>query len=117
MTEKTLIMYSRTFGCPFITLAKRVLNDYGVPYREIMIDKDPAAKQRVLDWTGFLSVPTLIVAAAGEDLPIEEPSPLAQGASPQGIDRGSTITEPSMDELLTWLRRHGFVTQVETLGE
>ncbi|MBL8130723.1 MAG: glutaredoxin family protein [Anaerolineae bacterium] len=103
-------MYSRTFGCPFISVAKRVLADHAVAYREIMIDKNPEAKQRVLDWTGFLSVPTLIVAAEGEDLPVEPPLPLARGTSPQGIDRGVMITEPSFDQLERWLAKHGFIT-------
>lgn len=113
MIEKSLIMYSRSFGCPYITLAKRVLDDHAVAYREIMIDKDPAAKKRVLEWTGYLSVPTLVVAANGEDMPIEPPLPLASGDSPKGIDRGTMITEPAADQLLDWLRHHGFVSQVE----
>lgn len=102
-------MYGRSYGCPFITLAKRVLTDYQVAYREIFIDRDGEAKQRVLDWTGFLSVPTLIVAQAGEDLPYEPPAPLPAGNSPRGIDRGVMITEPGQDELIRWLQRHGFI--------
>ena len=108
-----LVMYSRTFGCPFISLAKRVLSDHAVTYREIMIDKDSSAKQRVLDWTGFLSVPTIIVAADGEDLPVEPPTSLEPGTSPRGVDRGTMITEPNIEELLTFLKRHGFVEQAD----
>ena len=70
-----LVMYSRTFGCPFISVAKRVLSDYALAYREIYIDKDMAARARVQDWTGFLSVPTLVVAEAGSDLPYAPPRP------------------------------------------
>jgi glutaredoxin len=106
-------MYSRSYGCPFISLAKRVLSDHNVSYREIMIDKDATAKQRVLDWTGFLSVPTIIVAANGDDLPIEPPVPLPTGNSPRGVDRGTMITEPNIEELLTFLKRHGFVEEVD----
>lgn len=106
---KELVMYGRTSSCPFISLAKRVFADYHVPYREIFIDRDPEARQRVLDWTGFLSVPTLVVAQPGEDLPYEPQSPLAAGYSPRGVDRGTMITEPNTDELIHWLQRHGFI--------
>ena len=73
---KDLVMYSRTTSCPFVSLAKRVLNNEHVPYRELFIDQDKTVEQRVLTWTGFLSVPTLIVAMPGEDLPYEEPASL-----------------------------------------
>ncbi|MCC6802341.1 MAG: glutaredoxin family protein [Anaerolineae bacterium] len=104
-----LVMYGRSWGCPFITLAKRVLADYHVAYREILIDRDGEAKQRVLGWTGFLSVPTLVVAQPGDILPYEPPAPLPAGSSPRGIDRGTMITEPGQDELIRWLQRHGFI--------
>ena len=110
--NKELVMYSRSYSCPFVTLAKRVLNDYHVTYRELYIDQDSEARQRVLDWTGFLSVPTLIVAEAGEVLPLVPPEELQRGYSPRGIDRGSMITEPNADELTTWLHRHGFIEEV-----
>lgn len=104
-----LIMYSRTTGCPFITLAKRVLTDYAVSYREIFIDQDMAARARVLNWTGFLSVPTLVVAVPGSDMPFSEPRPLESGLSPRGIDRGAMITEPNIDQLTRWLTEHEFI--------
>jgi glutaredoxin len=102
-------MYSRTSGCPFVTTAKLVLHEHQIPYREVFIDQDPAARERVLDWTGFLSVPTLIVAPLGEDLPLEIPPPLPKGASPRGIDRGAMITEPNTKQFSEWLRKHGFM--------
>ncbi len=105
-------MYSRSTGCPFVTVAKRVLNDYGIPYREIYIDQDPEAKNRVLAWTGFLSVPTLVVTQPGHDLPISEPSFLERGRSPRGIDRGAMITEPNADDLSRWLLKHGFIKEL-----
>ena len=109
--EKELVMYSRSYGCPFVTTAKKVLNAYDVPFREIHIDLDPEAKQRVLDWTGFLSVPTLIVANQGEDLPYEAVTELEKGASPRGIDRGAMLTEGSSSETEDWLRKHGFIEE------
>jgi len=107
-----LVMYSRSSSCPFVSLAKRVLDDYHVPYREIYIDRDNTARQRVLDWTGFLSVPTLIVARTGEDLPYETQTPLEAGNSPRGIDRGPMITEPNADDFARWLLRHGFIDEI-----
>jgi glutaredoxin len=110
---KELVMYSRTLSCPFITLAKRVLDDYAVPYRELYIDKDETARKRVLNWTGFLSVPTLVISEPGGDLPYETPASLASGASPRGVNRGTMITEPNIEELTGWLKQHGLITEAQ----
>ncbi|MBN1429355.1 MAG: glutaredoxin family protein [Anaerolineae bacterium] len=110
MTEtKEIVVYSRTSFCPYISKAHRVFEQYGVSYREIMIDQDQEAARRVEAWTGFLSVPTIIVARPGEDLPYEDPVPLPPGASPRGVDRGSMITEAGEAELTNWLKRNGFI--------
>jgi hypothetical protein len=76
-----------------------------------MIDRDPVFEKRVVEWTGFRSVPTLVVANSGEELPYQPPTPLEHGASPRGINRGSMLTEASDAELMAWLRQHGFVAQ------
>lgn len=107
---KELIMYTRSASCPFVSLAHRVLAEHGVSYREIFIDKDSTASQRVKDWTGFLSVPTLVIAPYGSYVPDEPITPLAPNKSPRGIDRGPMITEPSASQLTEWLARHGFIT-------
>jgi glutaredoxin len=109
-----LVMYSRTTSCPFVTLAKRVFKDYVVTVREVYIDKDENAKRRVLEWTGFLSVPTLIVADEGSDLPNAPFDTLETGRSPRGIDRGAMITEPNIEELTNWLLKHGFIAEAAT---
>lgn len=106
---RELIMYSRRMGCPFVTLAKRILDDYGVAYHEIFIDQDEDARARVLHWTGFLSVPTLVVSTSGDNLPYEQPQPLAKGSSPRGINRGSMITEPNAEQLIAWLGQHSLI--------
>ena len=80
-TQTELVMYTRTSGCPWVSLARGVLKQANVPYREIYVDRDPEAHQRLLDWVGFLSVPTLIVTAPACDLPIEDPAPLAPRAA------------------------------------
>lgn len=107
--QKELVMYSRTLGCPFVRIARRVLDQYDITYREIFIDKDPIARQRVRDWTGYLSVPTLIITEPGGVLPIREPKPLPPGTSPQGIDRDTMLTEPRDQQLIAWLQKHGFI--------
>lgn len=107
--DKELVVYNRTSGCPYWSTARRVLERHQVSYRQIMIDQDETAMQRVLDWTGFKSIPTIIVVNPGEDLPYEEPAPLEKGKSPRGIDRGSMITEAREAELEAWLRKHSFI--------
>ncbi|MBC8170701.1 MAG: glutaredoxin family protein [Anaerolineae bacterium] len=106
---KELVMYTRTAGCPFVTIAKKVLHEHQIPYREIFVDQDPDARQRLLDWVGFLSVPTLIVAEPGHNLPFAEAEPLERGVSPRGIDRGSMLTEPSASQFRAWLTQHQFL--------
>lgn len=110
MVNKELVMYTRTTGCPYVTTARRVLAAHAVPYREIFIDRDEQAKSRVLAWTGFLSVPTLVVAEAGSDLPYTDVTFLPQGDSPRGIDRGPMLTEGSSEDIERWLRKHGFIS-------
>lgn len=107
--KRELVMYGRTMPCPFITTAKRVLEREGVPYHELFIDKDKTYETRVLEWTGFLSVPTLVIAEVGDLLPYEPPAALAKGTSPRGINRGSMITEANEEELMTWLRQHDLI--------
>lgn len=106
--DKIIVMYGRTSFCPYQRIAERTFSEHDVSVQTIMIDKDDEAKQRVLDWTGFRAVPTLIVANPGETLPFEEPAPLTE-SSPRGINRGSMITEPSSEQLVEWLRQHDFI--------
>ena len=108
-TDKHLVMYSRTFGCPFVTIAKSVLHEHDIAYQEVFIDKDEVARQRVLDWTGFLSVPTLVIAEQGSTLPYTDVVPLPVGASPRGVDRGPLLTEANIEQLTTWLSKHDFI--------
>ena len=106
---REIVMYSRSYSCPYVRRAKRVLTRYQVPYHEILINQVPAARRKVVEWTGFESVPTIIVIDPGQDLPYQPPSPLPAGTSPRGVDRGSMITEPSEQQLTAWLRRHSFI--------
>lgn len=110
MADRELVLYSRTVPCPNCDAAKRVLAERGISYKEIMIDQDPEACARVERWTGFQSVPTLVVARPGELLPLSEPRPLEPGRSPRGVDRGPLITEPDAGGLQHWLRTQGFIS-------
>jgi glutaredoxin len=109
MADKSLIMYSRTIPCPDCSRARQLLTEQGVPFREVMIDEDPAARRYIESLTGYHSVPTLVVAWPGEGTPIAEPRPLESGRSPRGVDRGPVITEPDLISLHQWLARHGFI--------
>jgi glutaredoxin len=110
MVAYELVMYTRTLGCPLVASAQRILQQQGVRYRQVFIDRDPQAREYVLAWTGFLAVPTLVVTEPGAVTPVSAPTPLLPGASPRGIDRGTMITEPGEQQLLDWLSRHGFVS-------
>ena len=110
MSDKELIVYSRTAPCPDCETARRVLDENGVRYTEIMIDLDLDARVRLENLTGFHAVPTLVVARPGELGPVTDPRPLAAGRSPRGVDRGPLITEPVAAGLKHWLAAHGFIT-------
>ncbi len=107
---RELIVYTRTIPCPDCMRAKRVLEEYGIPYTEIMIDLDSEARARVESWTGgFQAVPTLVLARPGELFPLTEPRPLEAGRSPRGVDRGPMITEPDVLSLKHWLTARGLI--------
>jgi glutaredoxin len=109
--EKRLVMYLRNTSCLYVSTARHVLDQMGISYQEIDIDRDKTARERVLNWTGFLSVPTLVIARPGETVPFEDPRPLPRGQSPRGVDRGSMLTEPSGPQLEQWLARHGLAAE------
>jgi len=88
--------------------ARRVLRNLGVPYREIDIEADEEAAAKVKGWTGYYSVPTIVVAEGQGLDPALPILPLAERASPRGVDRGGMITEPRADQLVSFLRHHGF---------
>jgi len=107
--NRELVVYSRAAGCPYQDTAYGVFKKLRVTFREIMIDKDEAAAARVVAWTGFRSVPTIVAAEPGMDVPYTEPAHLEAGASPRGINRGAIITEASAEQLEAWLKQEGFL--------
>jgi glutaredoxin len=107
--DKEIVMYVRSAYCPSVALARDLLNRYHIPYREINISADPAMADRVREWTGFLSVPTIILANPGEDLPYTDFLPRPGDRSLKGYNRGPMITEPNNKDLEDWLYQHGFL--------
>ncbi|RME72126.1 MAG: glutaredoxin family protein [Chloroflexi bacterium] len=109
-SEKELVVYVRRMYCPNVALARDVLKRYGIPYREVNVDTSPELAERLKAWTGgFLSVPTLVVANPGEDIPYTEILPIPADRPLRGYDRGPMITEPNNQELENWLYKHGFL--------
>lgn len=106
---KELVMYVRTSYCPGVALARDLLTRYQVPYREVNIDDDPNLAAQLKDWTNYYSVPTLIIANPGEDVPYEDFLPRPSDRSIKGYDRGPMITEPNNRDLENWLYKHGFL--------
>jgi len=92
--------------CPTCRDTQRALAEWNVPCTYINIQQDCQAADRVRQWTGFESVPTLVIAEADSLEPFEPPSPLAPGASPRGKDRGAMITEASRSQVRAWLIKH-----------
>jgi len=106
---KRLVAYISPW-CYNCSDTREALKTWGVPVEFVDIEKDAAATRRVLAWTGYRSVPTLLIAEQGSLEPGEAPAPLAPGASPHGIDRGSMLTEPTRAQLRAWLIAHGLLS-------
>lgn len=109
--NKEIVMYVRSAYCPSVALARDLMNRYNIPYREIDITTDPAMAARVKAWTNFHSVPTLIIANPGEDVPYTDFPPRPTDRSIKGYNRGPMITEPNNKDLEDWLYQHGFLNK------
>ena len=112
--EKEIVMYTRGGFCPDVSRARRALQLWRLPCREINIRMDPEAHQRCLDWNGCLAMPVVVIARSGEDLPVEPPSPLKPEQGPRDVDRGYLISEASKRGLRAFLTRHGFPVPADT---
>jgi glutaredoxin 3 len=58
-------MYSTTW-CGYCVRAKALLDQRGLEYEEILMDEDPAFRQKMLDMTGRWTVPQIFI----DDSPI-----------------------------------------------
>lgn len=106
---KELVVYTRTTPCRDVTRTRQDLTLKGLAFREIDIEADAAAAKRLEEWTGYQSVPTVIVAEAGSDEPVHPPAALTPNQSPRNADRGSMISEPNTQNLMVFLEHNGFV--------
>jgi glutaredoxin len=111
LMEKEIVMYIRNSYCPGVALARDVLKRYNIPYRTLSIDDDPLLAAQVKEWTHSYSVPTLIIANPGEDIPYTDVLPRPTDHSIRGYDRGPMITEPNNRDLENWLHKHGFLSK------
>ena len=107
--NKEIVMYIRTAYCSGVALARDVMQRYNVPYREIDINSDSQMAARVKEWTNYHSVPTLVIANPGEDVPYTDFLPCPTDRSIKGYNRGPLITEPNNQDLENWLHQHGFL--------
>ena len=106
--SKQLVVYMSPW-CGNSLDVQRALNEWGVACRFINIKEDRAAAGRVKTWTGFESVPTLVIAEGDSVEPFEPPAALPSGRSPRGVDRGVMLTEPTRAELRAWLVKNGIL--------
>ena len=109
--DKEIVMYVRRAYCPNVALARDVMQRYNISYREILIDDNPTMAARVKEWTNYYSVPTIIIANPGQDIPCTDVLPLPTDRFNRGYDRGPMITEPNNQQLEDWLHKHGFLNK------
>lgn len=102
-----LVVYGRSAFCPDMYRWRQWVDQHPLQYIEFDIDHDDRAHDRVLAWTGYEAVPTLVIAAEDGFDPIEPPEPLAPGVSPRGVERGMMLTEPNRGQVEAFLKRHG----------
>lgn len=103
-----LFMYTRERTCGDQQLARLCLQEFGVPYTEVNISREPDAAQELVELVGCLAVPTLLVAN-DQRHPITPPTPIEPYESVRNVDRGSVISEPSRDGLRQFLAKHALL--------
>lgn len=103
-----LLMYTRERTCGDQHLARLCLQEFGVPYTEINISREPDAAQELEELIGCLAVPTLIVAGE-HHRPITPPALIGPYQSVRNVDRGSVISEPSREGLRQFLIKHALL--------
>ena len=107
--DKQLVIYTRSTHCSDVARVRRDLQEWGIPFREVNIDQDAAAAKRLEEWTGFLSVPTVLIADGNSNEPYQEPAGLSLDQNPRNFDRGCMISEPATANLRAFLAHNGFL--------
>jgi len=103
-----LFMYTRERTCGDQQLARQCLQEFGVPYTEVNISREPDAALELQELIGCLAVPTLLVADE-QRRPIEPPTPIEPYQSARNVDRGTVISEPSREGLRHFLVKHALL--------
>src|SRR5512135_1787762 len=83
-----LFMYTRERTCGDQQLARLCLQEFGVPYTEVNISREPDAALELQELIGCLAVPTLLVADR-QRRPLTPPTPIGLYQSVRNVDRGS----------------------------
>ena len=60
MSETTVTVYT-TEPCPYCRMAKALLNKRGVAFDEINLSKDPAGRVELVEKTGMMTFPQVII--------------------------------------------------------
>ena len=50
-----------TSNCPFCTRAKNLLKSKNIPFQEIDVTNDPAARDKIAEQTGWMTVPMIFI--------------------------------------------------------
>lgn len=102
-----LVVYGSSIPCPDMARFQWWLQRHEVDRIEFIdIHREEWAYDRVVEWTGHASVPTLVIAEDDGLDPVEPPAPL-KGHRVRGFDRGTMLTEPNPGQIEEFLRRNG----------
>jgi glutaredoxin len=103
-----LYLYTRERTCGDQQLARLCLQEFGVPFTEVNISREPDAALELQELIGCLAVPTIILADESRR-PITPPTPIGPYQSVRNIDRGAVISEPSRNGLRQFLVKHALL--------
>ena len=103
-----LVVYGSSVPCPDMARFAWWLQRHDVPDLVFIdIHQERWAYDRVVEWTGHASVPTLVIASDDSLDPVEEPAPIGSGQRVRALDRGTMVTEPNPQQIAEFLFRNG----------